>query len=613
MKFSGKFLVSFFLFVVFSSSVFSSNVLVEDVFTDVDSNYKYRDELQTLYDNEIIQSNLDWKFNPYQVVKRDDFMWVAMEVTCEKCIFPHTDYNYIKFYSGKDTFWDLEENNENFYCIYEADNEEYFSEYSAGYECDDGTSQDWWIPFCVNDVVTRQEAIMVLMKSSNLISERTVLRVLQDIDSWSITENLSDDVSAKNSDGSANLYYPYLQKALDIELVEYSSNWGEKVYKLLEEDEWKLRAWEAITREELLYMAYIIYKLNACEDDKSWEIPSKINVYNSSCDESSVDCDLSDLNASDDTYDFGVDVSLDCSSGIDDSTWYSWWFVNIINWESFTKNWKYLNDVKFLNSGIWKVNLRVRDNCTNESEMYLYVGVWDDSMLSSMMKTSYINSSRWAEIEFKSVVSSGESPYEYAWDFGDGDDWIWKSVSHIYSLDWIYEVKLSVTDSNGVYGESNMFIEVSGSLDCSLDSDWDGQNNCEDECPLVLGSFLNKGCPIFYSNCDSSCSCPDWYTCDSNNTNTCGDNWFCIPDKQVSDSCLYLEGDNNIFGELVCKMESCDDNYLDFIADLRRCDEVYPAIVSLDGEDVYSSWGVWTSSGHVWVEKEVEEMEEEEE
>ncbi len=78
-----------------SQQTFSSNIPVERVFDDIDSNYEYHDELQALYDREIILPNVNWKLEPYSLVKKDDFISISMESSCEKCELPHTDYNYI--------------------------------------------------------------------------------------------------------------------------------------------------------------------------------------------------------------------------------------------------------------------------------------------------------------------------------------------------------------------------------------------------------------------------------------------------------------------------------------------------------------------------------------
>ena len=65
------FLFSFFMFV---NSSFASTVLVENVFSDIDSNYEYRDELQALYDRGTIVADQTGKFNPQALLNRDEFV-----------------------------------------------------------------------------------------------------------------------------------------------------------------------------------------------------------------------------------------------------------------------------------------------------------------------------------------------------------------------------------------------------------------------------------------------------------------------------------------------------------------------------------------------------------
>jgi hypothetical protein len=176
---------------------------------------------------------------------------------------------------------------------------------------------------------------------------------------------------------------------------------------MLEINEWKLRPKEAITKEEFLYLSYMILKLNACEIEISDDIALKIDVYNSSCKQWDIDCNLSDLKSTDDTYDFEAKSKSDCIKAIDTELWYTWWFLNMTNWENFIKYWKYLDNIKFQNSWIWKINLKVRDNCSKESEVFLYINVWNNNtMLGLNIKSSYIKFNKWSEVKFESIISS---------------------------------------------------------------------------------------------------------------------------------------------------------------------------------------------------------------
>ncbi len=514
---------------------------------------------------------------------------------------------YINWYPETSNFFDVTSENKNFYCILLAEDKKYFDKYEPWYECEDGEIKSWKTPFCINNIVSREEAIMTLLKSSNLITQAEVNSALNSIENWTTSTDLSEDVRPKNQDWTINKYYPYLEKALEIELIEYDTNWNEKNYKLLEEKDWKIRPKEWITREELLYMSYIILKLNSCETESNGEIALKIDVYDKSCSNWETQCNLSNLESSDDTYDFDANVISHCDEWIDEESWYNWWFINITNGESFTKNWKYLDNIKFQNSWIWKTNLRVVDKCSKKSEVSIFINVWNDnSMLSVNADLDKLTFNKWFVVNFQAIASSFGTPHQYQWDFWDAHSSIWKKAQHIYSEDGIYEVKLWAINSNLLYWQSNMFLEISGSIDCNEDSDKDWVGNCDDECPLVFWDSLNIWCPIFYTKCESDCSCPDWYTCNTKKTSTCSDKGFCILSQIESDVCSYNPSNNSIFWNIVCNSSKCNDYAIKFLADLRTCDEVYPAIVSLDGKEIYSTWSIWTSSWGLWKEKETE-------
>jgi hypothetical protein len=64
----------FITFFFFSYITTFANQKVEDVFTDINSNYTYLSELQLLYDKGIIKPNLHNKFKPYELLTREEFV-----------------------------------------------------------------------------------------------------------------------------------------------------------------------------------------------------------------------------------------------------------------------------------------------------------------------------------------------------------------------------------------------------------------------------------------------------------------------------------------------------------------------------------------------------------
>ncbi len=51
-------------------------------------------------------------------------------------------------------------------------------------------------------------------------------------------------------------------------------------------------------------------------------------------------------------------------------------------------------------------------------------------------------------IQFKGNASGGKEPYEWSWDFGDGNNSLLQNPHHNYSTKGVYAVNLTVTDSN---------------------------------------------------------------------------------------------------------------------------------------------------------------------
>jgi len=52
------------------------------------------------------------------------------------------------------------------------------------------------------------------------------------------------------------------------------------------------------------------------------------------------------------------------------------------------------------------------------------------------------------DIDFNGTASGGTKPYNYSWDFGDGNLSYGQNVTHNYSTEDIYEVNLTVTDND---------------------------------------------------------------------------------------------------------------------------------------------------------------------
>lgn len=164
------FFLVFLVSVSFSQTIFAAWERVEDVFSDIDANYIYRDELQALYDRGMIIPDASWKFNPKDLLDRDEFVGIAMEVSCEKCIQPHTEYSFIEAYQWEEIYFDVTQQNPYFYCIAAADENNVVRGYDIGESCQNGSSNPLERPFCPYNQIKLEEAVAVLLRNSGIFT-----------------------------------------------------------------------------------------------------------------------------------------------------------------------------------------------------------------------------------------------------------------------------------------------------------------------------------------------------------------------------------------------------------------------------------------------------------
>ena len=123
------FLVSILYFLLFLPNVFSAVLPVHQVFNDIERDYEYGKELQTLYDKGMIFPDENGNFNPSQLLNRDEFVWIASEVSCKRCIQPHTSVDLLNLYK-ENPFFDVGKENKYFYCIADAKQNSFVSGYT---------------------------------------------------------------------------------------------------------------------------------------------------------------------------------------------------------------------------------------------------------------------------------------------------------------------------------------------------------------------------------------------------------------------------------------------------------------------------------------------------
>lgn len=583
-----KFILIFFILIFnlfFVDDIFASySIPVEDVFSDIDWNYKYLNELQALYDKWMIFPDSEWKFNPKALLNRDEFVWILMEVTCQKCIQPNTEYGLISKYENEKTFFDLENTNKYFYCIAAANDVWYVSWYHPSTKCENWTYLENKKPYCPNNTIILEEAIAVILRASWILTNEEAGQVRQDILDWKITQKLSDDVSPKNLDWSVYSFYPDFRKAIDYEVKEVDKDWNINIYNLVDIIDWKIRPKQVVSKEMFLHIAYVAMRANSCDEKVQDHLALKIKVFDKSCAENSKNCDLSDLNDITNTYDFDSQVETTCEQWVSNPDWYIWRFYNYQDWTQIKKYWKYIDNFKFLSNGKRQVFLRVIDKCWNTGEVYNMINVESWINNTNLRVSIDANPISWnwpLIVDFAWIVSWWKWPYTYSWNFWDWNSWYWKDIENLFKQEWVYKVTLEVTDINGDRAYATVLIQVLSVLDKLLDSDKDGILDIDDLCPLVKWVIENKWCPIHEESCNWG-DCRDWYYCDDNN--------ICLP-KDVSTSCEYSWWDLIVWN-VSCNMCPCN-NFLDFISTIRKCDIIFPAITSSDEKEIYSKWGLY--------------------
>jgi len=604
--------IFFFFFLVKSS--YSAYIPIENIFSDITKDYKYFDELQELYNRQAIYPDSDWKFNPYKLLTRDEFVSIALEVSCKKCTKPNTPVDVIKKYWNSVPYFDVSSSSKYSYCIAMADDQNYVKWYLPWDKCDDWSYENWKSPFCPNNYILLEEAIAVILRNSKIFTIEDNNNVIKNIENRNITDSLSSDVSPLNSDWTPYTFYGYLQKALNYSIVEYDNLWNKTEYKLLELNNWKIYPKKRITKEEFLKMAYIALKTNSCKYDFTNNLSLRMDILDSSCTSSSENCSLADLIKNDRIYDFKWVVWWVSEKWIDEKNGYIWRFYNNQTWEEIMKYWKYIDNFNFLTDWTWTIYLVVIDNDWNSWEVYNTLTIkWNvansNTNVTSQSWTMNYNSLdvsidanpiEWSwplSVSFTWLIWNWELDYSYTWNFWWSEVSYWKNVQHIFTDVWVYNVILNVTDSTWKTWVANVLINVTEIAWCETkDSDWDWVNDCDDLCQLIKWNILNKWCPII-TKCDSNCLCPKWETCSVSIKPACSLKWVCLKDSSVDDSsslwdCVNSYWSSFIYWNVVCNTCPCS-NFVDFIAKIRRCDLLFPSITSPDSSEIYSAWSTY--------------------
>lgn len=578
---SKKLYIKLFLMILFFSffrTSFASDTPIEKVFKDIKTDYKYYNELQTLYDRGMIFPDENWNFNPQKLLNRDEFMWIMTEVTCTNCISPNTLYSLIEKYSNQEVFYDINNTNKYFYCIADAKTKWFVTWYQDWTKCEDWT---WWkslAPFCPNNTIILEEALAVILRASWILTNMEAELIRQKIRSGEIKSNLSEDVFPLNSDWSVYSFYPDFMKALDYELLEYDKNWTEKRYNLVQKVNNKLNPKKAITKEDFLYIAYVALKANSCIESKDSNLSLNMTFFPISCDEWKVNsCSPALLSWNSRVFDLFANVVIPDWDSISNDNQYIWRIYdnsskyNLQNENQFY--WKYVDSYNFWDWD-YRVYLRVITDKWDTTEVYNDINFWWKSV-SISKRWNYV-------VDFNGIVSWAKDSDSFIWNYWDWSTWYWKYTQHTYKKSWTYNVTLTVKDKDwkATTASMNHFTwNVENQWLDDYDSDW--VLDKDDLCPSIPWPRSNKWCPVYNNSCSSDSDCPFGSYCSW---------WFCR-EKQSNSSCEYSWWDL-IMWNVECKSCPCDKS-IDFSTSIRKCDLVFPAITSPDGTNIYSRWNLF--------------------
>ncbi len=454
----------------FTQQSFSEKL--EDAFLDISSEYQYYDELELLYDRGMIFPDSEWKFSANKFLNRDEFVWISLEVSCNRCISPDTQVEYIKKYSWTNTFYDVPSSSKYFYCIAESDNKNYVKWYDIWYQCDSWKRSENQRPFCVDNKITLEEALAVLLRNSWIFTVEDNKKVMDDIYNGNISQKLSIDVLPRNSDGSVYTFYWYFQKALELELVEYDTSGNQKIYRLLDQDAVRFNPKKSISKEDFLKMAYIILKSNSCKkSDAYYTLPVSLSILNKQCVSTDSNCVNKNINPTDRQFDFSWSWAWICEKWIDSDTWYVWKYYHPWSWTEYIKYGPYIDNYWLEPSWKWEVYLYIEDNCGNSwravSSLYiesdndiLDYNWWD---LSARIIWWPLTWKEWILHDFTWVPLWGSWEYTYSWKYGDGETWTGKNTKHTYKQPWKYTLELQIRDSEWEISTATSTVVVTNS------------------------------------------------------------------------------------------------------------------------------------------------------
>lgn len=216
---------------------------------------------------------------------------------------------------------------------------------------------------------------------------------------------------------------------------------------------------------------------------------------------------------------------------------YIWEFKNVSTNEVITASWKCLNNYDLISKWKWIVKLIIKDKDTWISQiMESQITISNNnniglSVNANVDKLSWIYPSNH---KFNSIVYGWIWEKTYKWNFGDWETSSEKNPEHIYKKPWYYNAILTVIDSKWNKWTSNLKI-------------------------LITEKWMN----------------------DNNSSQT----------KNTMSACIQKLSNWNWIIEWLLVCNSCPCIYnINFLASIRNCDILFPAITNPSKDKIYSRW-----------------------
>ncbi len=511
--------ISTFFAMFFWVHFFVQSENIDELFTDIDEEYILYQELEYIYDKWLIIPDNENILNRDRKIRRWEFINYAFELSCDSCkqdtVSPRIAINYRE----NQSFFDVENNEDHFYCSEEANAKQYLLNFPVSHSCDNGISQNWSSPFCSENGVSKQEALRAVMLISGIYTQQDFVRDLELLATWGIETNLWWwEIQAFDFSGEVNPYFLYLRKALSysIEVADLSGNF--KDYTLLKADtDWKIWATDFISREDFLYMLYVISKSVLCEESRG-DFASNIDIYPGSCVEWE-SCARASLEENVQSYDL---VTYPSSCPMNDD-WEAFDPENNIIWrlhhlESNTYKvymWDYVDNAMFDKEGEWRIYLWIFDSCGKSSTAMSSIYIWESNNWKSSLNidANPPNIILWNDLILNALYPNWTQE-DFIWQFSNGATIVWEEVSYEFLETWVFKVDLQAWDS-----EAFVYVNVYERAESEFD----------------VGVFID----IFWAECS------EWQQCEEADLENTADSYDFLADH--SGTCSEWVDDSEIF------------------------------------------------------------------